>query len=491
MKNLILISIIMTGAFLRLDRLGELMAFIGDQGWFYLSARDMILTGNVPLVGITSSHTWLHQGPIWTYMLVFTLWISNFNPVSGSILTAIIGIAAIFLIYKLGADFFSKKFGLVAALIYATSPFIIIHERLAYHTSPIPFLVLLLIYSLLKVTKGKSIFFPIVALCISLLYNFELATVVFIPIVLFFMGFGFYKKEKWGELIDGFRVNERSTGSRAERDSGEVVKNQKIIILSALALIVPMTPILIYDFQNGFPQTIKFGAWFAYKGVQFVGLIEKPMTEPFLAIVKFFIEKMSLLIFAPNTFISIAILLLALGFCAISIKRKEKILSPLTLIFSLTAVGILGFFAAGAKSEAYLPMLFPGVVLLISFLVLSLFEINRYVILIVIIVSLLNAIFIFRNNYLVDKSPGYGPSLAKRIDAVKKIMNRTNGQRYNIEGRGGGSEFESFTMNYEYLLWWRGSPPSQEKQDLVLVIEEKDVISISSYKRSQAERQQY
>src|SRR3990172_3783075 len=126
-NNIYVIPILVVGAFLRLDRLGELMAFIGDQGWFYLSARDMLISGNIPFVGITSSHTWLHQGPLWTYMLAGALWISNFNPVSGAILTALGGTSSIFLIYKLGKEFFSKTFGLVAALVYATSPLIIIH----------------------------------------------------------------------------------------------------------------------------------------------------------------------------------------------------------------------------------------------------------------------------------------------------------------------------------------------------------------------------
>lgn len=65
----LLIAILIIGAFLRFDRLPQLVAFIGDQGWFYLSARDVLLSGNIPLVGITSSHTWLHQGPRWTYLL--------------------------------------------------------------------------------------------------------------------------------------------------------------------------------------------------------------------------------------------------------------------------------------------------------------------------------------------------------------------------------------------------------------------------------------
>jgi len=63
-SNLILVIIVLIGGFLRFDRLSALMMFIGDQWWFYLSARDLILTGNIPLVGITSSHIWIYQGPL-------------------------------------------------------------------------------------------------------------------------------------------------------------------------------------------------------------------------------------------------------------------------------------------------------------------------------------------------------------------------------------------------------------------------------------------
>src|SRR3990167_5899378 len=196
-SNLIFVIIVLIGVFLRFDRIDTLMMFMGDQGWFYISARDMVLNGNIPLVGITSSHTWLHQGPLWTYMLAAALFVSNFNPLSGVILSSLIGTITIFIVYRIGSDFFSAKVGLAASLLYATSPLVIIHARMPYHTSPIPVFVALLFYSLLKVLRGKSMYFPIVILCLSLLYNFELATVVFFPSVLLVLGLGIYKREKW------------------------------------------------------------------------------------------------------------------------------------------------------------------------------------------------------------------------------------------------------------------------------------------------------
>src|SRR5205085_6417561 len=50
---------------------------------FYLSARDMLTQGTVPLVGIPSSRPWLHQGPWWTYILAISLWMGNFHPLAG------------------------------------------------------------------------------------------------------------------------------------------------------------------------------------------------------------------------------------------------------------------------------------------------------------------------------------------------------------------------------------------------------------------------
>src|SRR5216683_690424 len=101
-RKTILILILFLAAFLLFYRLSTLIPFIGDQGWFYISARDMLLAGHIPLVGITSSHVWLHQGPYWTYMLAGALWIGHFNPITPAYLSAAIGLIAVLLMYKVG-----------------------------------------------------------------------------------------------------------------------------------------------------------------------------------------------------------------------------------------------------------------------------------------------------------------------------------------------------------------------------------------------------
>jgi len=82
-NSLLFLLIFILAAFLLLYKLETYMPFIPDQAWFYLSARDIFVKGQIPLLGITSSHTWLHQGALWTYMLAGALWIGRFNPFSG------------------------------------------------------------------------------------------------------------------------------------------------------------------------------------------------------------------------------------------------------------------------------------------------------------------------------------------------------------------------------------------------------------------------
>ncbi len=172
-----LIPILLASLWLNTYRLNELMVFIGDQAWFYLSARDMLLTGTIPLVGIASSHPWLHQGPLWTYMLSFALFLGNFHPLSGAYLTAFLGTVSVFVLYVVSSKMFSPLVGIVAAGLYATSPLVVQNARFAYHTTPIPIFVMLYIFCLYLWLRGKKKYFLFLPLLLAILYNFELATI--------------------------------------------------------------------------------------------------------------------------------------------------------------------------------------------------------------------------------------------------------------------------------------------------------------------------
>jgi len=152
------------------------MYFFGDQAWYLFSARDALLNGNLPILGITSSITWLHQGPLWTYLLIPVLAIARFNPVAASIFMIILSLAGILLAYYLGTRLKGRQSGLIYASLLGGFYFSVIHSRLAYHTSPIPWL---FIITFLLFISGK---FFLSGIFLGLLYQSHLLTFIYWPI---------------------------------------------------------------------------------------------------------------------------------------------------------------------------------------------------------------------------------------------------------------------------------------------------------------------
>ncbi|MEK7091301.1 MAG: glycosyltransferase family 2 protein [Patescibacteria group bacterium] len=156
---------IILGTFLRFYRLPSLMPFIGDQAWFYLSARDALLGRGLPLLGITASITWLHQGPLWTYFLVPLI----AHPVLPAVFTSVLGVVSVYLIYFLG--------GWSASLLLATLPLAVLQSRMPYHTSLIP--LISIIYFLLLRRRRDFL----AGLFLGFLYQLHLLTFIFWPLL--------------------------------------------------------------------------------------------------------------------------------------------------------------------------------------------------------------------------------------------------------------------------------------------------------------------
>lgn len=452
-KNRLLIGlIILFSAFLRFYKLNDLMPFIGDQGWFYLSARDTILTGNIPLVGIASSHPWIHQGPLWTYMLAISLWIGNFHPVSGAYFTAILGIITVWLVYKVGSSFFNKKAGIIAAVLYAASPLVVINSRMPYHTSPIPLFTILFIWSLFKWIKGSKIYFPMSIFFLSFLYNFELATSVLWIIIGLIIVYGIWRKKSW--VIKIF--------------------TKRTISFSLIAFLIPMIPIFIYDFQNGFPQTLKFAAWIGYRILGFLGIINTgtSFADKSNDMIIFFIIQYKFLILHQNGFVAFFIFILSLGWTVKTIYTnisENKFHVGSMIVFLWAIVPIIIFFINKTPSDAYIPVIFPAIILVTA---LSFESVMRTKILRLLSLATIGFI-VFVNAYTLLSNKYFSiPKFSERIIAVKKILDYTNGKKYNMVGEGPGSQFESFTMNYEYLTWWLGHIPSKNNVNTTVIISE-------------------
>jgi 4-amino-4-deoxy-L-arabinose transferase-like glycosyltransferase len=450
-QYIFLIFILLLGLFLSSYRINTLMPFIGDQGWFYLATRDMLLTGNIPLVGITSSHVWLHQGPFWTYMLALPLWLSHFNPVSGAYLTIGFGIVTVFMVYFVGKSMFSERIGLMSALIYATSPLLVFYTRYPYHTSVMPLLTLLLFFALFKWVRGYKYGFPLVIFLYAVLYNFEIATIVLLPPLFLLLGYG----------------------------------------LSLIAYIFPMLPMLLYDLHHGFPQTFKVIIWVGYKIATHFGyppIHEVTGGETYTTMWLFGTGLVQKIVFLQNAWIAWLILFLAfLNLCGAVYKKilKKQYIDSHVLLSLFFIIPVIGYVAAKTNSEAYLSLLFPTIAFMIALFFDRLMRIRfalfpSFFLLFLFIGC--NIFALFTHDFLMH-GYGYGPTIQERTITAQKIVQEAHQKKYNIVGKGDWSQFPSFIMNYEYLTWWLGNPPTKKKQQLRF-----DIREVGGYEQLVVER---
>ena len=432
------------GFFLRSFRIDQTMPFIGDQGWFYLSARDMIINNTIPLVGIASSHPWLHQGALWTYLLGGWLWFFQWNPISGAYLSILLDSLAVIFFYNVAASLFSRRAGVIVAALYATSPLIIFNARMPYHTSPIPLVTIIFLYVLFQWVNGKKNYFPLVIMTLAILYNLEIATFVLTILTAIVFVYGLIKRKQWvWELF-----------------------NRKTFMWTIVSFLMVMLPMLVYDSSHGYPQTLGFIAWIGYKVLVLFGY---PQLNPtplisWSTMFSFAGEQYTKLLF-PNSWIVAGII-----FCGSLGYLFTKRTSNFVLLSLLTIIPLLGLFAVKTPSEAYLPMLFPSLLLGVAVFFDMLMKdrrLKRHILFLLSIIVVANSYYLFSN---VINSPD---SFTQRFAAAKEIVSQANNTEYNIKGTGSGSQFKSFTMNYHYLTWWLGHEPSTTVQKNQFIITEK------------------
>lgn len=152
-----LLSILLVGAYLRLYRIGDYLTFLGDEGRDVLVVKRMIVDGKFTLLGPTASVGGFYMGPIYYYFMLPFLWVAKLDPIGPAIMVALVGVATIYLLYKMGLDFFGRFVAITAAAIYALSPLVIAYSRSSWNPNLVPFFSTLLIYLCFKFTEHKKV----------------------------------------------------------------------------------------------------------------------------------------------------------------------------------------------------------------------------------------------------------------------------------------------------------------------------------------------
>lgn len=148
-EKIILILILVVAVFYRFYNIRNYMTFLGDEGRDVLVVYR-ILHGQLTLLGPTASVGGFFLGPIYYYFMAPFLWLFNYDPVGPAIMIALFGVVTVWLVYKVGKEFFGSAVGMIASGLYAISPLVVIYSRSSWNPNLMPLFSLLTLYLIYK-----------------------------------------------------------------------------------------------------------------------------------------------------------------------------------------------------------------------------------------------------------------------------------------------------------------------------------------------------
>jgi len=231
-KNISILLVIILAAFLRLYKISDYMTFLGDEGRDVLVAKD-ILAGHFTLLGPRASAGDFFLGPIYYYFMAPFLWLFHLDPVGPAVMIALIGIATVFLTYKITKEFLGYKAAIFASALYAVSPIVINYSHSSWNPNPMPFVSLLTLYIAYKgLVKSSFKLFLIAGVLLGIGLQLHYLTMFLIAIVLFFIFFGNWFQNK-------------------KLETRNILKSYLYIFLG---LIVGWSPFIAFEVRHGFPN---------------------------------------------------------------------------------------------------------------------------------------------------------------------------------------------------------------------------------------------
>jgi len=185
---LILMVILLVAAFLRLYRIADYMTFLGDEGRDVLVVKRILVDHKWTLLGPTASVGGFFLGPIYYYFMIPFLWLFRLDPVGPAVMVGLFGIATVFLVWKVGRDFFGPQAGLLAALLYAIPPVVLAYSRSSWNPNLMPFFCLLTIYILwLAVTKKQLSLLVLVGFLLGIAFQLHYLATFLVPVIVLYL----------------------------------------------------------------------------------------------------------------------------------------------------------------------------------------------------------------------------------------------------------------------------------------------------------------
>jgi hypothetical protein len=144
--------ILAAGAWLRFSRL-DLLEFQADEAYASLLALEFVRTGELPLAGLMSS-VGVTNPPLFIYLLIPMFAISA-DPMVVSCFIGLLGLAAVAICWHIGRTYYGPVAGLVAAALFAVSPWAVIYSRKIWAQDMVPLVATATMWAVHAVAAGN------------------------------------------------------------------------------------------------------------------------------------------------------------------------------------------------------------------------------------------------------------------------------------------------------------------------------------------------
>lgn len=148
--------ILASAFFLRTYRISDYLGFWYDQGRDAIVISDLLHKFKFFLIGPTTGIEGIFLGPFYYYLMAPFYWLGRGNPVVPAIFLAVLSVATIYLIYRIGAKYMGHWAGIIAACLYTFSFQLIGYNRWLSNPTPLPFFATALVWWILDIVHGSK-----------------------------------------------------------------------------------------------------------------------------------------------------------------------------------------------------------------------------------------------------------------------------------------------------------------------------------------------
>lgn len=419
-KKILLVIIILAGAFLRFYRFDNFMAFYADSGRDIIISKHLIQYHNLLFIqpNTYGAEGWIQNTPVY-YWLLATLWFLTRSPLGMGLFFSLFGVLTIFLVYKIGKELFDVNTGLLSALFIGTSNILINYSRSVWQPHLLPFFTALCLFLQLKAIKTRKYSY-----FIGLLASMFIALNIHLSFIQVFIIF---------TLIS----------------TTNIIKFEKSLIKVLILTFLFVTGLLLWIYMTGIGSSILPGNHLPLQSINFslipltLGRIEQSITL--------------LLNFPKNEYVIIITSIIFGGITTLFFIDRGHNLNTNVLAALTSSIIIMGLYKNPDGSANLEPHYYASYFIIYLIVIAYIMSRFRKYIVPYITILLLTLILLFGENNAFFLAPSWSSYFVLR-SATQAIYADLNNNNYNIDEirilnkHLGDSRYDWYTGPYWYFL---------------------------------------